>query len=105
LTEELVLAGRPGDEMIYLDWTVVHAYLPPTSTWRITYYSETVPSPVMRTSIVSPTRDYVLTGLVNYEWYTVTLNAMVDSTPILTDTVRVMPTDLFVYLPLVLKDY
>jgi hypothetical protein len=103
LTEELVLTGKPGDETIYLDWTV-HAYLPPTSTWRITYYSETAPSPVIHAGIVSPTRAYTLTGLINYEWYTVTLNAIVDSTPILTDTVRVMPTDIFVHLPLVLRE-
>ena len=29
--------------------------------------------------------------------------AMNGSTPFLTDTVRVMPTDIFMYLPLVLK--
>lgn len=42
-------------------------------------------------------------GLTNYTPYTATLNAIVDSIPILTDTVTVMPTDLFVYLPVVLK--
>ena len=46
---------------------------------------------------------YSLTGLTNYTRYTVTLNGMLDSTPFLTDTVRVMPTDIFVYLPLVLR--
>ncbi|MCP4536212.1 MAG: hypothetical protein GY832_03615 [Chloroflexi bacterium] len=41
-------------------------------------------------------------SLTNGVWYTVTLNAMVDSTSILTGTARVRPTDKFVYLPLVL---
>jgi len=30
---------------------------------------------------------------------------MLGSTPFLTDTVRAMPTDIFVYLPLVLRNY
>jgi hypothetical protein len=34
-------------------------------------------------------------------WYTVTLNAMLNSTPFLTDTIELMPTDRFVYLPIV----
>ena len=59
------------------------------------------PSPI--TGIVSPTRAYTLTGLTNYTFYTVTLNAMLESTPFLTDTVRVMPSDIFIYLPFVLK--
>ena len=62
--------------------------------------------------IISPTRACSLTGLTNYTWYTVTLNAMLalslpnglESAPFLTDTVRVMPTDVFIYLPLVCKE-
>jgi hypothetical protein len=49
-------------------------------------------------------RAYTLTGLTNYTWYTVTLNAMDGATPILSDAVRVMPTDKFVYLPLVMRE-
>lgn len=37
-------------------------------------------------------------------WYTVTLNAMLDDTAFLTDTVHVRPTDIFVYLPLIVRD-
>ncbi|MEJ5309854.1 MAG: NosD domain-containing protein [Anaerolineae bacterium] len=99
----LRLHGTPGNRAIHLNWTV-EGVLPTTSTWRLGYYSQTVSSPVTITGIISPTRAYTLTGLTNYQWYTVTLNAMVNSTPILTDTVRVMPTDRFVYLPVVLKN-
>jgi hypothetical protein len=51
----------------------------------------------------SPTRTFTLTGLTNYVWYNVTLNAMLDGTSWLTDTITAMPTDRLVYLPLVLK--
>jgi hypothetical protein len=44
-----------------------------------------------------------LTGLTNYIWYTIILQAMLDSTPLLSDTARVMPTDRFVSLPVLLK--
>ncbi len=97
---ELTLHGRPGNRTIYLDWEV-NTSPPPTSTWTIAYDGPTGDQPSPITGILSPTRAYTLTGLTNYTWYTVTLNAMVGSTPFLTDTVRVMPTDIFVYLPLV----
>jgi hypothetical protein len=100
-TPDLVLNGTPADEAIRLTWSV-NVTLPVTTTWRI----DTVPQsgsaeipPV--TGIASATRAYTLTGLTNYVWYTVTLNAMLDSAPLLTDTVRAMPTDQFVYLPLI----
>jgi hypothetical protein len=98
----LVLHGIPADQAVHLNWTV-NTTLPATSTWRIGYQSGsgTLYTPI--TGIISPTRAYTLTGLTNYVWYTVTLNAMLDSAPFLTDTVRVMPTDLFVYLPLAIK--
>jgi len=102
-TWELDLTGAPGNQTAQLNWTV-HAYLPPTTTWRIDYYTAAATAPFTATDPFSITRAYMLTGLTNYEWYTVTLNALVDSTPILTDTVRVMPTDIFVRLPLVMKE-
>jgi len=98
----LELSGAPANRAIRLNWTV-NITLPISSTWRITYYSQTVASTVSFSNIVSPTRAYTLTSLTNYFWYTVTLNAMQGTTPFLTDTVRVMPTNIFVYLPLVLK--
>jgi len=100
----LILRGLPGDQTIYLGWQV-NVTLPTTSTWQIVYDPPvgTPPSPV--TGIPEPTRAYTLTGVTNYYWYTVTLNAVLDGAPVLTDTATVMPTDLFVYLPLVLKVY
>jgi hypothetical protein len=102
-TALLDLAGTAGNGKIYLNWSV-NTTLPPTSTWRIDYYSQTVASTVVATdSLTNTARAYTLTGLTNYTGYTVTLNAMLDSAPFLTDTVRAVPTDKFVYLPLVIK--
>ena len=49
-------------------------------------------------------RSHVITGVVNYVWYTVTLEALLDGAPWLTGTVRVMPTDQIIYLPVVFKN-
>ncbi len=98
----LKVQGAPGNQVIHLTWTISGA-LPITNTWQIGYYSQTVSAPITIDNILSPTRAYTLTNLTNYRWYTVTLNAMLDSTPILTDSIELMPTDRLVYLPLVLK--
>jgi hypothetical protein len=105
LTQDLVLTGLPASESVHLDWDVAAwTYLPLTTTWRVTCYSETVASTVVATdTLPHTTRAYTLTGLTNYQWYTVTLNAMYGTGPVLTDTVRVMPTDIAMYLPLVLR--
>lgn len=100
----LVLRGAPANQTIYLNWTV-NVALPVTTTWRIETYSQTASAPITFTGIASPTRAYSLTGLTSYVWHTVTLNAVLDSAPSLTDTVRVMPTDKLVYLPVVMKPY
>jgi hypothetical protein len=43
--------------------------------------------------------------MTNYVAYTVTLNAMLESASILTDTVTVMPADRFVNLPILTKEH
>jgi hypothetical protein len=101
-TKELTLRGFGMDRAIHLGWDVIGG-LPSTSTWQIDYDGPVGDEPPPITGVVSPTRAYTLTGLTNYEWYTVTLQAMVDSSPILTDSVRARPTDIHVYLPLVFK--
>jgi hypothetical protein len=98
----VILNGIPADETICLNWKV-NTTLPVTTTWRIAYAGPPGNQPSLITGIFSPTRAYTLTGVTNYTLYTITLNAMLNSTPILTDTVTIMPTDLFVFLPLVVK--
>ena len=101
-TPSLVLIGAPGDQTIFLNWTV-NATLPQTSTWQISYVSATGTASLPITAIVSPTRSYSLTGLTNYIPYTVTLNALTGSVIFLADSVTVTPTDRFIFLPVVLK--
>jgi hypothetical protein len=98
----LVLTGAPADQTIYLNWKV-NTTLPVTATWQISYDGPagSPPSPII--GIPNSTRDYTIINLTNYTLYTVTLNAILDSSPILTGTVTVMPTDLLVYLPVVMK--
>ncbi|MBI5652316.1 MAG: peptidoglycan DD-metalloendopeptidase family protein [Chloroflexi bacterium] len=100
--DALYLRGRPANRAISLDWDV-YGNLPANSTWQITYVG--VPgdqaSPIA--GITNSTRVYVLTGLTNYTWYTITLSAMVNNVPIMTDTVSVMPTEMIVDLPFVAK--
>jgi hypothetical protein len=97
----LTLRGRPGNTEIYLDWEITPAPPSPTTTWQVDYYSQTVT--LSETIAASGARTHTLTSLTNYHWYTVTLHAMLGETSWLSDTVRVMPTDRFVYLPLVLR--
>jgi hypothetical protein len=100
----LALYGRPGDGTIYLDW-VVSGSVPVTATWHVEYYSQTIASTVVATdSLASTARSFTLVDLENYHLYTVTLDAVVDATSILSDSVRVMPTDISVHLPLVLRE-
>ena len=99
----LILTGFPRNQSIRLAWAV-NITIPLTATWQITYLGPQgdLPSPI--TGITNTARAYHLTGMTNYVPYTVTLNAVQGSSPILTDTVVGMPTDQFVYLPMTMRD-
>ncbi|MCP4538782.1 MAG: hypothetical protein GY832_16740 [Chloroflexi bacterium] len=97
------LRGRPGDGTINLTWEVDGA-LPDGLTWEIGYVTDTGTTLMpAATGLPAATREHTLDNLVNGVWYTVTINAREGSTVILTTTVRVMPADEFVFLPLVSK--
>jgi hypothetical protein len=93
------LKAVPASQTIQLTWSV-NVTLPITSTWQIRYAGPPGSEPSPISGILGDCRAYTLSGLTNYVWYTVTLNAMLDSTPVLTGTVTAMPTDITVYLPL-----
>lgn len=98
----LVLYGQPANQAIHLTWDF-NASPTFTGTWQIDYFTTTVTAPFTIPNLPSSIRSTVLTENVqNHQWYTVTLNALLEGTPILSDTVRVMPTDRSLYLPLVL---
>lgn len=99
----LRLSGSPGDETAFLTWEI-DITLPKTSTYRISYDTDTLPNPIIATDSLNPSAlSYTLTGLTNYEMHTIMLEALVDNSVVLSDTVQVMPTDEFVYLPLVVR--
>ena len=100
---DLSLNGFAASETIYLAWKV-NLTLPITSTWQITYTGPAGDQPSPITGLPEPTRAYTLTGLTNYSPYTVTLNAMLDSTPVLTGTVTLMPSDILEFLPVIIKE-
>jgi hypothetical protein len=94
----LTLHGQAGDETIRLDWTV-NVTVPATSVWRIDYYSTTIASTVVATdALAGSVRQYKLPGLDNYSWYTVTLSTVPSW---LSDTVSLLVTDRFAFLPIV----
>ena len=100
---QLQLSGSPNDQTILLNWQV-NSPVAPGTTWQISYSGPAGDQPSPITGLAEGTRSYTLTGLTNYTTYDITLNAMVPGSPVLTDTVSVMPTDLFVFLPIVLNE-
>ncbi len=96
----LRLSGVPRDQTIHLDWEV-NTILPITSTWEISYLGPAGNQPSPITGIMHSTRAYTLTGLTNYSLYNITLNAMLEDSPVLTGTVSLSPTDILLFLPVV----
>jgi hypothetical protein len=96
---QLELSGLPGEQAVYLNWTV-NVTLPVTTTWTITYDGPAGIPPAPIAGLPEPTRNYTLTSLTNNTWYTFTL---VTDPSGLTDTVTLMPVDLFIYLPFVVR--
>lgn len=96
---EMELFGVPGDGAIHLSWTV-NVTLPVTSTWTIDYEGPPGDQAPPIGGIPGEARSYILTGLANYAWYTVTLTT---DPPLLSGTVAVMPTDHTISLPAVWK--
>jgi hypothetical protein len=98
----LRLFGTPSNQTIQLNWEI-DTTLPPTATWQIDYEGPVGNQPSPITGLAAATDSYALTGLENYTLYMVTLKAMVGDTAVYTDTITAMPTDLFIYLPLIQK--
>jgi hypothetical protein len=98
----LKLTGKIGDQTIHLYWQV-NGPLPASATWQIDYTPPigVPPSPV--SGIPNAARAYTLTGLANYTLYTLTLSAVDGGAPVFTDTIKLMPTDFVVNLPVMYK--
>jgi hypothetical protein len=104
----LYLRATPQDRAIGLSWTQFDH--PALDSYVITYTYGTGGRPAKQGS--SPIEDvlltvqtYSLTDVSNYVFYTVTLAARdgSDADLVVSNSVRVMPTDIFMYLPLTMK--
>ncbi len=100
---DLALSGVPGNAAIYLSWQV-NIDLPATTTWEISYSGPPGDQPSPVTGLDAATRAFTLTGLTNNTAYPITLKAMSNSAPILSDTVTVMPAARIYHLPTIFKD-
>ncbi len=100
---ELALFATPANQSIYLSWEV-GTTLPVTTTWQIAYAGPPGDQLSPINGLPASARAYTLTGLTNYTNYTITLSAMVASAPILTDTLTLMPTDILLRLPAVMRE-
>ena len=96
---ELALAGTPANQAVHLTWEV-NATLPASTTWTITYEGPVGDQIPPITGLPESIRNFTLTGLTNYEWYTITLTT---EPMLLTDTLHIRPTDRLIHLPMIHK--
>lgn len=99
-TPEIVFYGIPNDQTLHLIWSVDED-LPDESTWQIIYTSSLESGQI--DDLPLSVESFTLTGLTNYEMYELSLNLIVDGEPILISKTTAMPTDIFVFLPNVLR--
>jgi hypothetical protein len=102
--DTLALRATPADQSVYLNWDF-YTSLPAESTWQINYQGPAGDQPSPIKNIPIDNRAYMISGLTNYSWYTITLQAVSNGNPFLTsNTIMVMPTDHIVYLPVIFHD-
>ncbi len=103
-SESLTLSILPGDESLYLRWKIFPD--PGESiTWRIDIAGPGAPGPI--SGLPYATRSYQITGLQNYQKYSLSVSA-VDSNGdvILTSPTLIgFPSNLLIYLPAVSKSW
>lgn len=105
---DLHLAAIPYDGAIHLSWTEFEH--PDLASYAITYTynpggSDAAQGSLPILNIPPSERNYALTGLVNYVLYSVTIAARDGNQAdlALSNSVRVMPADIFFCLPLIMK--
>jgi hypothetical protein len=104
----LRLVGSPGDRVARLWWWCAMNDLPVASYAISTTVSPggtLVLTPTLISGLPTTTLAYTLTDLVNYEWYTVVIEARDVGEGILvrSNVVTVMPTDIALFLPLTVR--
>jgi hypothetical protein len=105
----LRLRAWPGDQEIHLAWQSAVADDLVLASFAISVavrpQGTVVYSPTWITGLPTTTSAYTLTDLINYARYTVTVEGRdaEDGLLMRSNSVGVMPTDIYVYLPLVLR--
>jgi hypothetical protein len=98
------LSARPGDERIYLNWRAGYDPFLISFAISVSISAQGTVSypPALITGLPTTTLAYTLTDLVNYVWYTVTVEGRDESRSVLmrSNAVTVMPSDIAAYLPL-----
>ena len=95
----LAVNARPGNTAAEIVWQY-DAPLPEGATCRIDYTSPNGPNTNVAINLPVGTRTYRIDGLANYVPYTFTVTAVSASgATLLSKTIPVMPTDIFIYLP------
>ena len=106
----LSLTARPGDRRLDLRWRATGmpatlASFAISTTYRMEKSLTLIIAPPPITGLLTTTRAYTLTGLVNYTPHTVTVEARDAEGQMLyhSPPVAATPTDIFVYLPTILN--
>ena len=100
--DQLSVAAMPSDGALHLNW-IVNQVVPNDATWRIAFTGPAGDQASPISGLPAATRTYSLTGLTNGATYTVTVNALVNGSAVLTDTVTATPAERLVVLPLIRK--
>jgi hypothetical protein len=101
----LRLSAWPGDERIFLAWRVASSDAS-LKSFAISYTNGSDGGRAV-TGLATSTLAYTLTGLTNYTWYTVVAEGwdVDDGVLMRSNRAMVMPTDHYVYLPVVVDDF
>ncbi len=110
--EGLWLSAHPGDRQIYLTW-----HFPPNNPLLASFaisctrrYAGSITialPPLLITDVLSTTRAYTMTGLSNYVWHRLTIEARDMAGVVLerSNAVNIMPTNIYVYLPIIMTEF
>ncbi len=97
----LNFSAQAADQMILLSWETDP--LPTDATWTLSFDGPSTAQSSPLTNLSPDMRTYDLIGLTNFTPYTLTLQAVISGSAVLTETVTARPTNIFIYLPAIQK--
>lgn len=96
----LAFTAIPQDQALLLTWEV-NDTLAANTIWQLEFGIPGQNS--TKINLNGSERSYHITSLNNYQFYNITLSAIVDDEVLWTQQVQAMPTDIFTFLPFVRK--